>query len=55
MSLVRCLQVMTDIRAEANRKTALREAAINASLNHPNIVTTFAHDMQPLADSKVRG
>ncbi|GAX77123.1 hypothetical protein CEUSTIGMA_g4569.t1 [Chlamydomonas eustigma] len=46
-------KVMADVKAEHNRKTALREAAINATLNHPNIVTTYTYDMQPLGDVQV--
>ena len=46
---------MADARAEANRKTALREAAINATLNHPHIVTTYTYDMQPLGDTQTSG
>ena len=46
---------MADARAEANRKTALREAAINATLNHPYIVTTYTYDMQPLGDPNTAG
>jgi hypothetical protein len=26
----------------------LREAAINATLNHPNVVTTYSYDLKPL-------
>ena len=48
-------QVMADARAEANRMTALREAAINATLNHPHIVTTYTYDMQPLGDTETSG
>ena len=48
-------QVMADARAEANRMTALREAAINATLNHPHIVTTYTYDMQPLGDTQTSG
>lgn len=33
---------------EMMRHTALREAAINATLDHPNIVPTYTYDMQPL-------
>ena len=43
---------MADERAEANRMTALREAAINATLDHPHIVTTYTYDMQPLGDTQ---
>ena len=46
---------MADVRAEANRMTALREAAINATLNHPYIVTTYTYDMQPLGDTQTSG
>ena len=49
------VQVMADVRAEANRMTALREAAINATLNHPYIVTTYTYDMQPLGDTQTSG
>ena len=49
------LQVMADVHAEANRMTALREAAINATLNHPHIVTTYTYDMQPLGDTQTSG
>ena len=48
-------QVMADARAEANRMTALHEAAINATLNHPYIVTTYTYDMQPLGDVQTSG
>ena len=48
-------QVMADAKSEANRKTALREAAINSTLDHPNIVTTYTYDMQPLGDEKTAG
>ena len=35
--------------------TVLREAAINATLNHPHIVTTYTYDMQPLGgDTQTR-
>jgi len=36
-------------RSQAMRNSTLREVAINAALNHPNIVMTYAYDMQPLA------
>ena len=46
---------MADAHAEANRMTVLREAAINATLNHPHIVTTYTYDMQPLGgDTQTR-
>ena len=34
---------------DSNRISALREAAINVNLNHPNIVATYGHDVQPLS------
>ncbi|GAX74864.1 hypothetical protein CEUSTIGMA_g2310.t1 [Chlamydomonas eustigma] len=43
-------QVYGDPKAEANRKVALREAAINNSLDHPNIVRSYTYDMQPLGE-----
>ena len=46
---------MADASAEANRVTALREATINATLNHPHIVTTYTYDMQPLGDTQTSG
>lgn len=48
-------QVLGDPVADARRKTALREAAINGTMHHPNIVTTYAHDMQPLAQANMLG
>ena len=36
-------------RSQAMRNSTLSEVAINAALNHPNIVMTYAYDMQPLA------
>ena len=33
---------------------ALREAAINATLDHPNIVRSFTYEMQPLGEPLVR-
>lgn len=41
-------QAMGDGKSDAQRTVALREAAINATLSHPNIVATYAHDMLPL-------
>ena len=49
--LATLLQVMANVHAEANRMTALREAAINATLNHPHIVTTYL----PLRYAAARG
>uniref|UniRef100_A0A7R9Z8R5 Protein kinase domain-containing protein n=1 Tax=Chlamydomonas euryale TaxID=1486919 RepID=A0A7R9Z8R5_9CHLO len=34
---------------ESERQMALREAAINSTLNHTNIVATYTYDVQPLA------
>ncbi len=45
-------QVLTCMGDEANRMKALREAAINSTLNHPNIVSTYTHDMQPLGGTQ---
>eukprot|EP00798_Chlamydomonas_sp_ICE-L_P015533 gene15533-21624_t len=42
-------QLLSGAEGDAGRATALREAAINASLNHPNIVTTYSYDMKPLS------
>jgi len=39
---------LDDKKSDVQRKVALREAAINATLCHPNIVATYAHDMRPL-------
>jgi len=41
-------QVMTNAGEERDRRQALREAAINATLDHANIVPTYTYDMQPL-------
>ena len=37
-----------DAMAERSRRLAIREAAINSTLNHPNVVSTYHYDMQPL-------
>ena len=42
------LQVMEDDVSQARLKTALREATINSTLDHPNIVSTFTYKMQPM-------
>lgn len=46
-------QVLGDPQARSRCKLALREAAINASLDHPNIVRSYTHDLQPLGDPMV--
>ncbi len=45
-------QVLTCMGNEVSRMKALREAAINSTLNHPNIVSTYTHDMQPLGGAQ---
>lgn len=42
-------QVLSDASEEQTSKTALHEAAINATLDHRNIVSTYSYDMQPLS------
>jgi len=44
-------QLLSGPEGESSRRTALREAAFNATLHHPNIVTTYTYDMQPLGES----
>ena len=40
------LQVLADSASQAKLRTALREAAINSTLDHPNIVSTYTYNMQ---------
>jgi serine/threonine protein kinase len=41
-------QLMASPQGEVSRRKAMREAAINATLNHPNVVATYSWDMVPL-------
>ncbi len=41
-------QLMSSPQGEQSRRKAMREAAINATLNHPNVVATYSWDMLPL-------
>ncbi|GAX77871.1 hypothetical protein CEUSTIGMA_g5313.t1 [Chlamydomonas eustigma] len=43
-------QVMADKKGEERRLATLQEAAINETLNHPNLVMTYASEMTPLGD-----
>jgi hypothetical protein len=45
---------MADQKEEERRLATLQEAAINETLNHPNLVMTFASEMSPLGDLNVR-
>ena len=47
------LQVMEDEASQKKLKTALREAAINSTLDHPNIVSTYSYNLQPLGGAQV--
>jgi hypothetical protein len=40
--------VLGDEESELRLKTVLREAAINSTLDHANIVSTYTYNMQPL-------
>ena len=40
--------VLDDEESEQRLKTVLREAAINSTLDHANVVTTYTYNMQPL-------
>ncbi|KAG1672192.1 hypothetical protein FOA52_002892 [Chlamydomonas sp. UWO 241] len=56
VAIKRIIFQMLDGDDEAERQMALREAAINATLNHVNIVATYTYDVQPLAkDSRQAG
>lgn len=42
------VQSLEGPRGEASRSQAVREASINAGLDHPNIVATYSYDMKPM-------
>ena len=46
------LQALAGEEGEEARAAVLREAHINASLDHPNIVATYACDLLPLPHTK---
>ena len=37
--------MLTHPQVDATRQRALREAALNSALSHPNIVSTYAHEL----------
>ncbi|GAX77870.1 hypothetical protein CEUSTIGMA_g5312.t1 [Chlamydomonas eustigma] len=43
-------QVMADEKGEKRRLATMQEAALNETLVHPNLVLTYASEMQPLGD-----
>ncbi len=43
-------QVMADARGEERRKMAMQEAALNETLQHPNVIMTYTSDMSTLGD-----
>jgi len=49
----RLVQVLEDEASRNKLKAALREAAINSALDHPNIVSTFSYNIQPLCGPQV--
>ena len=46
---------MEDEASHQKLKATLREAAINSTLDHPNVVSTFSYNIQPLNGSQVKG
>ena len=44
---------MEDEASHYKLKATLREAAINSTLDHPNIVSTFSYNIQPLHGPQV--
>ena len=47
------LQVLDDAGSQEKLTTALREAAINSTLNHPNVVSTYTYNMQRMGEEQV--
>jgi len=46
---------LSGLHTDAGRRSVLQEAALNASLSHPNIVATYSYDMRPLGAGKGAG
>ena len=47
------LQVLGEAGSQEKLRTALREAAINSALNHPNVVSTYTYNMQRMGEMQV--
>ena len=47
------LPVLANSDSQEKLRTALREAAINSTLDHPNIVSTYTYSMQQMRGAQV--